>query len=107
MTRCFSQLLQRDFAVDLDPKIVRKILNAFEENPIAFPDNERTGWNFRGAPESQKPSVWVTAIAVFALDRTVRMLNERINAMVLRNFNVEWPNATGDSVIGLASTAGG
>lgn len=107
MTRCFAQLLQRDFAVDLDPKIVRKILNAFEENPIVFPDNERIGWNFRGAPESQKPSVWVTAIAVFALDRTVRMLNERINAMVLRHFNVEWPNASVDSFSGLVPRSSG
>lgn len=107
MTRCFAQLLQRDFAADLDPKMVRKILNAFEENPIVFPDNESIGWNFRGAPESQKPSVWVTAIAVFALDRTIRMLNERINAMVLRNFNVEWPDTSVDSFSGLAPISGG
>jgi SpoVK/Ycf46/Vps4 family AAA+-type ATPase len=106
MTRCFAQLLQKD-SIDLDPKVVRKILNAFEEGPIGLlPDkNETIGWNFRGAPESQKPSVWVTCIAVFALDRTVRMLNERINTMVLRHFNVEWPNADPESDVGLAHTS--
>jgi len=109
MTRCFAQLLQKDFTEDLDPKLVRKILNAFDENPIGLPPDktELIGWNFRGAPESQKPSVWVTAIAVFALDRTVRMLNERINAMVLRHFNVEWPKAEVESLIGLGPSSGG
>lgn len=105
MTRCFAQLQQRDFTEDLDPKMVRKLLNAFEEHPIPLApgEDERIGWNFRGAPESQKPSVWVTAIAVFALDRTVRMLNERINAMVLRHFNVEWPQMEVEPVMGLGA----
>lgn len=109
MTRCLAQLLQKDVTEDLDPKTVRKILNAFEEHPIPLSpgDNERIGWNFRGAPESQKPSVWVTALAVFALDRTVRMLNERINAMVLRNFNVEWPSTEVESLTGLAPSSRG
>jgi hypothetical protein len=108
MTRCFAQLLQKD-SIDLDPKVVRKILNAFEEKPIGLPPdkNERIGWNFRGAPESQKPSVWVTCIAVFALDRTVRMLNERINTMVLKHFNVEWPNVNPEFDVGLAHTSSG
>jgi len=107
MTRCFAQLLQRDFSVDLDPKVVRKILNAFEENPIGVSADkiERIGWNFRGAPESQKPSVWVTAIGVFALDRTIKMLNERINAMVLRHFNVE-PRIEVDAAIGSPHSSG-
>lgn len=93
MTRCFGQLLRKDFGEDLDPKVVRKLLSLFEEHPIRLSqgDDDSIGWNFSGAPESQKPSVWVTAVGVFALDRTVRMLNERINAMVLRHFNVEWP----------------
>jgi hypothetical protein len=108
MSRCFAQLLQKDFAEDLDPSVVRKILNAFED-PIALApaENETIGWNFRGAPEGQKPSVWVTAIAVLALDRTVRMLNERINAMVLRHFNVERPNSDVESLIGVGSNSAG
>jgi hypothetical protein len=109
MTRCFAQLLQKDFTEDLDPRVIRKVLNAFEENPIALApgENDGIGWNFRGAPESQKPSVWVTAIGVFALDRTVKMLDERINAMVLRHFNVDWPNVEGDPSIGLRSNSAG
>src|SRR5690349_2194138 len=109
MTRCFAQLLQRDLSIDLDPKVVRKIMNAFEENPIGVSADkiERIGWNFRGAPESQKPSVWVTAIAVFALDRTIKMLNERINAMVLRHFNVDWPRPEVEAAIGAAHSSAG
>jgi SpoVK/Ycf46/Vps4 family AAA+-type ATPase len=105
VTRCFAQLLRKDFGEDLDPNIVRKLLNLFEENPIEIAPgiDERVGWNFSGAPESQKPSVWVTAVGVFALDRTIRMLNERINAIVLRHFNVALPKADTDPWADVAS----
>jgi hypothetical protein len=108
MTRCFAQLMRKDFGEDLDPNVVRKLLNLFEENPIELAPgiDDRIGWNFTGAPESQKPSVWVTAVGVFALDRTIRMLNERINAIVLRHFNVEFPKADNDPWTD-ASEAGG
>ena len=108
MTRCLAQLLQKDFTEDLDPKLVRKILYAFDEQPITLSRGQvaRIGWNFRGAPESQKPSVWVTAIAVFALGRTVKMLDERINAMVLKHFNVEWPNTEAESLATLKALSG-
>jgi hypothetical protein len=108
MTRCLAQLLQKDFTEDLDPKLVQKILYAFDEQPITFwrDQDGRIGWNFRGAPESQKPSVWVTAIAVFALGRTVKMLNERINAMVLKHFNVEWPNTEAEPPATLKAPSG-
>lgn len=100
MTRCLAQLLQKDLSEDLDAKLVRKILHAFDEHPVTLSRGQGSaiGWNFRGAPESQKPSVWVTAIAVFALGRTIKMLNERINAMVLKHFNVEWPNMEAESL---------
>lgn len=109
MTRCFAQLMRKDFGEDLDPNIVRKLLNLFEENPIELAPgvDDRIGWNFSGAPESQKPSVWVTAVGVFALDRTIRMLNERINAIILRHFNVELPNAENDPWTDVAADAGG
>ena len=105
MSRCFAQLLQKDHREDLEPKIVKKLLNVFEEKPIylSSDSNERVGWNFSGAPQSQRPSVWVTSVAVFALDRTVRMLDERINAMVLRNFKVDWPNVKVESLVNFGS----
>jgi hypothetical protein len=34
------------------------------------------------------------------------MLNERINAMVLRNFNVDWPNVEVDRLVGVMSSSG-
>lgn len=107
MTRCFAQLLRKDFGEDLDPNVVRKVLNLFEENPIELAPgvDDRIGWNFSGAPESQKPSVWVTAVGVFALDRTIRMLNERINAIVLRHFNVDLPKPDADPWTDVAAGA--
>lgn len=107
MTRCFAQLMRKDFGEDLDPNVVRKVLNLFEENPIELAPgvDDRIGWNFSGAPESQKPSVWVTAVGVFALDRTIRMLNERINAIVLRHFNVDLPKADADPWADVAAGA--
>jgi len=109
MTRCFAQLIRKDFGEDLDPNSVRKLLNLFEENPIELAPgvDDRIGWNFSGAPESQKPSVWVTAVGVFALDRTIRMLNERINAIVLRHFNVDLPKADNDPWTDVAADGGG
>jgi hypothetical protein len=108
MTRCFAQLMRKDFGEDLDEKMVRKLLNLFD-NPInlAPGDDDTVGWNFGGAPESEKPSVWVTAVGVFAVDRIVRMLDERINAMVLRQFNVDWPEEEADPWAGILPKPGG
>jgi hypothetical protein len=109
MSRCFAQLLQRDDREDLEPKIVKKLLNVFEEKPIYLSrdSNEHVGWNFSGAPESQRPCVWVTSVAVFALDRTVKMLDERINAMVLRHFKVDWPDVKVESLENFGSKKSG
>lgn len=94
ITRSFAQLLQRT-GFEIEPLMVRRILNLFEENLIPLRHSDlgelRVGWNFDGSPDSDKPSVWVTAVAVLALDRVVRLLNERINAIVLRQFEVIRP----------------
>lgn len=98
--RSFAQLLQRANHA-FDPKVVRRMLHIFEENRILGASaaqgegqeeqEERVAWNFEGAPHRDKPCVWVTATAVLALDRIVRMLNERINSLVLKNFEVIRP----------------
>jgi hypothetical protein len=108
MTRCFAQLMRKDFGEDLDDAVVRRLLNLFD-NPIDLNPgvDETVGWNFGGAPESRKPSVWVTAVGVFALDRITRMLNERINATVLRHFNVDWPEEETDPWAGILPKLGG
>jgi DNA polymerase III delta prime subunit len=99
MTRSFAQLLQKGREEDLDPKLVRKLLNIFEERPVFDRKGEKIlGWNFNNAPDPETASIWVTSIAVLALDRIVRMLNERINSMVLKHYNVEWPATAGSKL---------
>ena len=94
MLRSFAQLLQRaDHA--FKPELVHKMLNIFEEKRLppagAVENVERFAWNFEGAPHPERPCAWVTAVAVLSLDRIVRMLNERINSIVLRHFEVIRP----------------
>lgn len=99
MTRSFAQLLQKGREDDLDPRLVRKLLNIFEERPVFDRRGEKIlGWNFNNAPDPENASIWVTSIAVLALDRVVRMLNERINSMVLKHYNVEWPATAGNKL---------
>jgi len=97
MTRSFAQLLQKtDY--EFKPELVRRMLSIFEEKSTNLSSSaeigkskRRIGWNFEGAPSPGKPCVWVTAVTVMALDRIVRMLNERINSIVLKHFEVIKP----------------
>jgi len=94
MTRCLAQLFQKT-NYEIDPVIVKRMLNIFEDNPILHSNKkgkEMIGWNFENSPHPNKPSVWVTAIAVLALDRIVRMLNSRINNTILKHFDVYRPD---------------
>ena len=94
MTRSFAQLLQKT-NYEFEPQMVRKMLNIFEDKEISLSvstqDKKRFGWNFEGAPSPGRACVWVTAVAVLALDRIVRMLNERVNTIVLKHFEVITP----------------
>lgn len=96
MTRSLAQLLQKT-NYDIEPKLVRRMLNIFEEKLISLdtPGRETTGkrvaWNFDGSPDPNNPCVWVTAVSVLAIDRIVRMLNERINSVIFRYFEVIKP----------------
>lgn len=95
MTRALAHLLQKDAGPDLDPKIVTRMLNIFEESIPIRDKADQIGWNFQSAPERNKPNVWVTSIAVLALDRIVRMLNERINTAIFKRFREESPRELG------------
>ena len=95
MTRSLAHLLQKDEGPDLDPKIVTRMLNIFEETIPIRDKADQIGWNFQSAPERNKPNVWVTSIAVLALDRIVRMLNERINVAIFKRFREERPRELG------------
>lgn len=94
MTRALSNLLQKT-GYDFDVELVNKMLKMFEETSIELRESTAKfkfiAWNFEGAPEPDKPAVWVTAISVLALDRIVRMLNTRTNEIVLKHFDVIKP----------------
>jgi hypothetical protein len=94
MTRSLATLLQKTGYV-FDAKFVDRMLDIFEENVIELDesraDRKLIGWNFEGAADPDKPAVWVTAISVLALDRMIRMLNTRINEIVLAHFDVTKP----------------
>jgi hypothetical protein len=94
MTRSLATLLQKA-SHGFDAKFVGRMLDVFEEQVIELHESTggRTliGWNFEGAPNPEKPAVWVTAVSVLALDRIVRMLNTRINEIVLAHFDVTKP----------------
>ncbi len=91
MIRALANLLQKT-KYGFDEKFVSKMLGLFDENSIELnessADRKLIGWNFEGAPEPDKPSIWVTATSVIALDRITRMLNARINEIVLKHFDV-------------------
>ena len=94
MTRCLAQLFQKT-NFEIDPVMVKRMLNIFEDNPIRLSNKkgkEMIGWNFENSPHPNKPSVWVSAVAVLALDRIVRMLNTRINNTILKHFDVYRPD---------------
>lgn len=95
MTRALANLLQRT-GYDFDANFVDRMVNIFGEKSIELPQstakNKLIAWNFKDAPEEEKPAVWVTAIGVLALDRIVRMLNTRINEIILKHFDVIKPD---------------
>ena len=94
MTRSLAQLLQHT-NFEVAPEIVGRMLKIFEDDSIDLDESidkkQFLGWNFDGAPNPDKPCVWVTAISVLALDRIVRMLNTRINEIVYQHFEVIRP----------------
>src|SRR6185503_12706325 len=96
MTRSLAQVLQKT-NYEIEPKVVRRMLNIFEEKLIVLDSSsqnekeKRVAWNFDGSPNPSTPCVWVTAVSVLAIDRVVRMLNERINSLIFRYFEVISP----------------
>ena len=93
MTRCLAQLFQKT-NYEIDPVMVGRMLNIFEDKliPLSIKKGEEmSGWNYENAPHPNKPSVWVSAVTVLALDRVVRMLNTRINNAILKHFDVYPP----------------
>jgi hypothetical protein len=96
MTRSLAQLIQK-INYEIDPKLVRRMLNIFEEKLIPLDTQnygdgkKRVAWNFEGSPDSNRPCVWVTSVSILAIDRVARMLNERINSIIFKYFEVIRP----------------
>lgn len=92
MTRHFAKLMHRT-QYEFKPGIAEKMLNIFTGEQLLphKANDEYVGWNFENAPKINHPSVWVTAVSVQALDRIVRMLNDRINEIVFKHFKVIKP----------------
>jgi ATPase family associated with various cellular activities (AAA) len=88
MTRNFAKLLHRTHH-EFEPELANKMLETF----LNYKQLKHSGWNFENSPEADKPYAWATAIAVQALDRIVRMLNDRINEIVFRHFKVIRPES--------------
>lgn len=98
MTRHFAQLLHHThYPVDAEmaTRLLRIFLNDEQRFHNLHEDEDRAlaGWNFENAPDANKPCVWVTAIAVMALARIIRMLSGRINEIVFQHFKVITPDS--------------
>lgn len=95
MTRSLAQLFEKT-NYDINPQLVSRMLNIFEEKLLYLDESDDktdfVGWNFDSSPNSNKPCVWVSAVSVLGLDRIVRMLNSKINNMILKHFEVITPD---------------
>ncbi len=89
--RSFSQILQHVRTVDVDQRLVHRMLLFFEDTLIrSEQEPSLTKW-FLEDPHPDSADPWVTAVAVLALDRINRMLDERINHLIFRHFSVREP----------------
>lgn len=90
--RAFCQLLQNVPSVGIDPKLIGRLLRYFldtrEQQPGVVP---MSGWHSEEPRQPPQASRCATAIAVLALDRINRMLDERINGIVFRHFSTKQP----------------
>ncbi|MEA2326341.1 MAG: hypothetical protein QOE68_1300 [Thermoanaerobaculia bacterium] len=84
--RAFAQLLQHVNG-DLSPDLARRMLIFLEDTQVA----ESGIWHNDDVRIPKKPQPWVTATAVYALDRINRMLDTKINQRVFEFFTVRWP----------------
>jgi hypothetical protein len=95
VTRCFAQLLQR-VNVPVNARLVLRLLHLFRLHKCEVEvkktgSTRQCGWCFEDPLVPTKPSLWVTATAVMALNRIVRMLNAKINFEGFKYFSVKQP----------------
>lgn len=86
----YAQILEHVDA-DLSPSVLTRILRYFEKTRQVI-DSERSAWRWVHAEAKSPYSAYQTAIATIALDRLCRMLDRRINRLVLRHFTEKKPS---------------
>ncbi len=94
MVRSLAVLIEKT-AYELDETAIAaigRLLDAIDSRKIDLDNAAWYGWNFDGATEQHQPSVWVSCVTVLSLDRLVRMLDSRINSIILENFDVVQPS---------------
>jgi hypothetical protein len=109
--RAFSELMA-NVDVAVNPNLIGQLLSPFEkmsielkfdENPqiprmLLSPDHGRQegklrGWHMEDPPIPMRPTLWVSGHATLALDKLVRMLDQKINNIILDYFTYKKPDA--------------
>ena len=80
----YAQILEH-VRTDLSPAVLLRIARYFDKTS-QYIDKERRAWRWAYADPSLTFSPYQTAIGTIALDRLCRMLDRRINKLVLRHF---------------------
>jgi hypothetical protein len=98
--RAFAELVRRLPQVEIDVPTASRMLAFFERlrvESVEAPE-QGTGWvHEEGIPPGRR-TLWVSCIAVEALDRINQMLDESINKIVFRHFSVQHPNREPQSI---------
>jgi hypothetical protein len=90
IVRSVASLFEQ-MSFEFSPTFVRRFVEGLREKAIETVPGKHIGWNFEGATDFDRPSVWVTAVTVLALEKIVRLLDNRINNIVFRHFTVLAP----------------
>lgn len=86
VARGFAQLLHKvEFPVA--PQLVSRMLQLFEDNSISLKTYSEVCWHAEDPPVPKRPTLWVTAVALLALERIELMLDHKINEGVLAQFS--------------------
>jgi hypothetical protein len=85
----YAQILEH-VPAELSPNILRRIRHYFFRNKRPI-DAARCAWRWAHAGHTWKHSAYHTAISATALDRLGRMLDQRINDLVLQHFTTRKP----------------
>jgi hypothetical protein len=98
--RAVCELLQH-VDIPLSPQVTAQLLVPFQHLRPDMTDaagQAVQGWHMEDPPVPRRPTMWVSALAVLALDKFVRMLDRKINKMVLAHFSRKQPEEIGQKL---------